>query len=48
MLLCQQAAVEEDPAKLLTLITEINNLLEAKDACLLRERAEQQKAPPLL
>jgi hypothetical protein len=30
--LCQLAAVEEDPAKLLALVTEINRLLDARDA----------------
>ena len=29
--LCQQASVERDPAKLLALVTEINNLLEEKE-----------------
>ena len=29
--LCQQAAVEQDPAKMLQLITEINELLEGKE-----------------
>ena len=29
--LCQQAAVEHDPVKMLELITEINNLLEEKE-----------------
>lgn len=28
--LCEQAAVEQDPQKLLVLVTEINNLLEEK------------------
>jgi len=30
--LCEQAAVEQDPAKLQKLIKEINDLLEAKNA----------------
>ena len=30
-LLCEQASVEQDPEKLHTLITEINDLLEAKE-----------------
>jgi hypothetical protein len=30
--LCEQAAVEQDPAKLHKLIKEINDLLEAKEA----------------
>jgi hypothetical protein len=29
--LCQQAAVEQDPVKLVQLITEINDLLEEKE-----------------
>jgi hypothetical protein len=29
--LCQQAAVEQDPAKMLVLITEINDLLQEKE-----------------
>ena len=31
-LLCEQASVEQDPNKLQELITEINDLLEAKEA----------------
>ena len=31
MELCEQAAVEQDPAKLLKLVTEINRLLEEKE-----------------
>src|SRR6266571_3285573 len=31
LVLCEQAAVEQDPARLLTLITEINRLLEEKE-----------------
>jgi hypothetical protein len=31
MQLCELAANEQDPAKLLELVTEINNLLEAKE-----------------
>jgi hypothetical protein len=31
-LLCEQASVEQDPKKLHILITEINDLLEAKEA----------------
>ena len=37
--LCQQAAVEQDSQKLLQLIREINQLLEAKDRRLQRQRA---------
>lgn len=36
--LCQQAAVEQDPIRLLQLIKEINDLLEAKEARLLQQR----------
>ena len=36
--LCQQASIEQDPLKLLQLIKEINDLLEAKEARLLQER----------
>jgi hypothetical protein len=36
--LCQQAAVEQDPQKLLALIKEINDLLEAKEARLQGQR----------
>lgn len=36
--LCQQAAVEQDPIKLLQLIKEINDILEAKEARLIQER----------
>jgi hypothetical protein len=31
MILCEQAAEEQDPAKLLELVKEINDLLEAKE-----------------
>ena len=37
--LCQQASIEQDSERLLSLIKEINELLEAKD-----ERLKQQKA----
>ena len=41
--LCQQAAVETDPAKMLALVREINDLLDAKEARLnqLRKRKEE-------
>ena len=39
--LCEQAAVEQDPQKLLLLVEEINQLLEAKEARL----AQSRKAP---
>ena len=41
--LCQQAAIEQDPQKLLALITEINDILEAKERRLQREREEQRR-----
>jgi hypothetical protein len=31
LVLCEQAAVEQDPARLLALVTEINRLLEEKE-----------------
>ena len=37
--LCEQAAVEQDPEKLLKLIEEINRLLEDKQKRLERERS---------
>ncbi|HZP61875.1 MAG TPA: hypothetical protein VFB28_00560 [Terriglobales bacterium] len=37
--LCEQAAVEEDPERLLTLITEINRLLQEKEGRLRRQHA---------
>jgi hypothetical protein len=36
--LCQQAAVEQDPARMAELITEINDLLEEKEKRLEAER----------
>ena len=38
-LLCQQAAVEQDPDKMLELIKEINDLLEEKEKRLETERS---------
>jgi hypothetical protein len=38
MELCEQASTEQDPEKLLTLVQEINRLLEAK-----QERLNKQK-----
>jgi len=40
--LCQQAVVEQDSQKLLELIREINQLLEAKDRRLQRQRLAGQ------
>jgi len=37
--LCQQAAIEQDPERLMSLIEELNELLEAKE-----KRLKQQKA----
>jgi hypothetical protein len=39
--LCQQAVVEQDSQKLLELIREINELLDAKDQRLQRQRVGQ-------
>jgi hypothetical protein len=36
--LCEQAAVEQDPQKFLKLITEINQLLMTKEGRLLKEQ----------
>jgi hypothetical protein len=36
--LCEQAATEQDPVKLLKLITEINQLLLTKEGRLLKDR----------
>jgi hypothetical protein len=38
--LCRQAAVEQDPEKLLALIREINDLLEAKEMRLKRSATD--------
>jgi len=40
--LCEQAADEQDPGKLMELINEINQLLETKEEGLLREQQEAQ------
>ena len=37
--MCAKAAVEQDPVKMLALITEINDLLEAKEERLKQKRA---------
>jgi hypothetical protein len=42
--LCQQAVVEQDSQKLLQLIREINQLLEAKDRRLQRQQAAGKSA----
>jgi hypothetical protein len=36
--LCQQAAIEQDPVRMLELMTQINNLLEEKEQRLEAER----------
>ena len=41
--LCEQAADEQDPDKLMELINEINQLLESKEERLLREREHQER-----
>ena len=42
--LCEQAAIEQDPQKLLELSEEINSLLEAKEQRLKNEQANRQSA----
>ena len=42
--LCQQATVEQDPHKLLELITEINDILEEKEKMLEAQREARRKA----
>jgi hypothetical protein len=37
--LCEQAAIEQDPQRLLELMREINDLLEAKERRLLQRRS---------
>ena len=39
MQLCEQAAVEQDPRRLLELVQQINQMLEEKDQRLERERS---------
>jgi len=43
MALCEQAAKEQDPAKLLELVTEINRLLEEKQDRLNQTRRSCEK-----
>jgi hypothetical protein len=45
MELAKQAAVEQDPAKMLELIKEINDLLLEKEHRLVREHKEIQSSP---
>ena len=40
--LCEQATVEQDPVKLLKLITEINELLLTKEGRLLRDKLPEK------
>jgi hypothetical protein len=42
--LCEQAAIEQDPERLMLLINEINQLLEEKDRRLRRQRAQSNSA----
>jgi len=44
--LCQQAAIEEDPDKLLALVQEINDILEYKERRLLRQREDLKTGTP--
>lgn len=44
--LCQQAAVEQDPKKLLELVTKINRLLTEKQQRLIEQRKNQAKGEP--
>jgi hypothetical protein len=44
MHLCEQAALEQDPEKLMLLVVEINRLLEEKEQRLIR--TSQQRADP--
>ena len=44
--LCQLAAVEQDPAKYLALVTEINRMLEENEERLKRKRRDAVAAEP--
>jgi hypothetical protein len=44
MHLCEQAATEQDPDKLMELVREINRLLEEKESRLKRESAKSSAA----
>jgi len=44
MRLCEQAADEQDPKKLIELVTEINRLLEEKEQCLRNAKASTERA----
>jgi hypothetical protein len=43
MHLCEQAAIEQDPDKLLALVNEINRLLKEKENRLHREQEQQRR-----
>lgn len=43
-MLCEQAAIEQDPSRLLELIREINRLLEEKEQRLQEQRADKPSA----
>jgi len=43
-LLCAQAAVEQDPDKMIELVREINRLLEEKEARLMKLRRGEKKS----
>ena len=42
LLLCEQAATEQDPTKLMALIEEVNRLLESEE----NRRREARRTPP--
>jgi hypothetical protein len=44
-ILCEQAAVEQDPEKLMRLVVEINRLLEEKEQRLRNQHANAQSKP---
>ena len=44
--LCRQAAIEQDPDKLLALVQEINDILEYKERRLLRQREDLKTVTP--
>jgi hypothetical protein len=43
MVLCEQASAEQNPQKLLKLIQQINQLLEAKQARLNKKQADERE-----
>jgi len=44
MRLCEQAALEQDPEKLMQLVVEINRLLEEKEQRLIRTSQQQAES----